>query len=90
MPRLVQAHKWTVMWLNSCGGTTLTIFFVKPVRKIFMQAEASSEYYFAIPQIDWEHISDNLLWKAGNYDDVVLSEMGLKWNADKTIIIKDE
>ena len=34
---------------------------------------------FVIPQIDWEHISDNELWKAGNYDDAVLSEMGLKW-----------
>ena len=34
---------------------------------------------FVIPQIDWEHISDNELWKAGNYDEAVLSEMGLKW-----------
>ena len=35
---------------------------------------------FVIPQIDWEHISDNELWKAGKYDEAVLSEMGLKWN----------
>lgn len=35
---------------------------------------------FVIPQIDWEHISDNELWKAGNYDDAVLNEMSLKWN----------
>ena len=34
---------------------------------------------FVIPQIDWEHISDNPLWKTGNYDEAVLSEMGLKW-----------
>ena len=34
---------------------------------------------FVIPQIDWEHISDNELWKVGNYDEAVLSEMGLKW-----------
>ena len=34
---------------------------------------------FVIPQIDWENISDNELWKAGNYDEAVLSEMGLKW-----------
>ena len=34
---------------------------------------------FVIPQIDWENISNNPLWKAGNYDDAVLSEMGLKW-----------
>ena len=34
---------------------------------------------FVIPQIDWEHISDNELWEAGNYDEAVLTEMGLKW-----------
>lgn len=34
---------------------------------------------FVIPQIDWEHISDNELWKTGKYDEAVLSEMGLKW-----------
>ena len=48
-------------------------------------AEASSEYYFAIPQIDWEHISDNPLWKAGNYDEAVLSEMGLKFDENGVI-----
>ena len=53
-------------------------------------AGTSGEMYFAIPQIDWEHISDNPLWKAGNYDNAVLAEMGLKWNADKTVIVKDE
>ena len=47
--------------------------------------EASSEYYFAIPQIDWEHISDNELWKAGNYDNAVLSEMGLKFDENGDI-----
>ena len=46
--------------------------------------------YFAIPQIDWENISNNPLWKTGNYDDAVLNEMGLKWNEDKTVIVKDE
>ena len=30
------------------------------------------------------------LWDKGLYDDAVLNEMGLKWNADKTVIIKDE
>lgn len=29
--------------------------------------------------LDWENISNNPLWKAGNYDDAVLNEMGLKW-----------
>ena len=48
--------------------------------------------YFAIPQIDWEniHINQKELWDKGLYDEAVLSEMGLKWNADKTVIIKDE
>ena len=43
--------------------------------------EASSEYYFAIPQIDWEniHINQKELWDKGLYDEAVLSEMGLKW-----------
>ena len=48
--------------------------------------------YFAIPQIDWSniHINQKELWDKGDYDEAVLSEMGLKWNADKTVIIKDE
>ena len=50
-------------------------------------AEASSEYYFAIPQIDWEniHINQKELWDKGLYDDAVLSEMGLKWK-DEVIV----
>ena len=47
---------------------------------------------FAIPQIDWSniHINQKELWDKGLYDEAVLSEMGLKWNADKTVIVKDE
>ena len=54
--------------------------------------EVSAEYYFFIPQIDWEniHINQKELWDKGDYDNAVLAEMGLKWNADKTVIIKDE
>ena len=48
--------------------------------------EASSEYYFAIPQIDWENISNNPLWKTGNYDEAVLSEMGLKFDENGVIV----
>ena len=48
--------------------------------------EASSEYYFAIPQIDWENISDSPLWKAGNYDEAVLSEMDLKFDENGVIV----
>ena len=41
---------------------------------------------FVIPQIDWEHISDNELWKTGKYDEAVLSEMGLKM--ENGVIVK--
>ena len=41
---------------------------------------------FAWPQIDWEHISDSPLWKAGNYDEAVLSEMGLKFDENGAIV----
>ena len=50
--------------------------------KVVMGAPFSSisgSASFVIPQIDWENISNNPLWKAGNYDDAVLNEMGLKW-----------
>ena len=47
---------------------------------------ASGENYFIWPQIDWKHISDNSLWKAGNYDDAVLSEMGLKFDENGVIV----
>ena len=46
----------------------------------------SGAYFFWIPQIDWEHISDNPLWKAGNYDEAVLSEMGLKFDENGVIV----
>ena len=50
--------------------------------------EASSEYYFAIPQIDWSniHINQKELWDKGDYDNAVLSEMGLKM--ENGVIIK--
>ena len=40
---------------------------------------------YAIPQIDWEKISDHPLWKEGKYDEAVLDTMGLKWNGDKIV-----
>ena len=45
--------------------------------------------YFAIPQIDWEHISDTDLWKEGKYDEAVLNIMCLKWDDKKEKIIKE-
>ena len=48
--------------------------------------EASSEYFFAIPQIDWETIDQHPLWNT-DVDAAVLDVMGLKWNEDKTVIV---
>ena len=42
---------------------------------------------FAIPQIDWEKISDHPLWKEGKYDEAVLDTMGLKWEGEKIVEI---
>lgn len=50
-------------------------------------------YYhsYAIPQIDWENISDHPLWKEGKYDEAVLDAMGLRWEDNsKTKIIKKD
>ena len=49
---------------------------------------ASGENFYIWPQIDWEAISDHELWKKGMYDEAVLDTMGLKWNEDKTCIVK--
>jgi hypothetical protein len=42
----------------------------------------------AIPQIDWEAISDTQLWKEGKYDEAVLDVMGLKWNDEKDGVVR--
>ena len=42
---------------------------------------------YAIPQIDWEKISDHPLWKEGKYDEAVLDTMGLRWEGDKIVEI---
>ena len=40
---------------------------------------------YAIPQIDWEKISNHPLWKEGKYDEAVLDTMGLKWEGEKIV-----
>lgn len=40
---------------------------------------------YAIPQIDWEKISDHPLWKEGKYDEAVLDTMGLKWEGERIV-----
>lgn len=42
----------------------------------------------AIPQIDWEAISDTQLWQEGKYDEAVLDVMGLKWNDEKDGVVR--
>lgn len=49
--------------------------------------KASGSIEPAIPQIDWETISDHPLWKQGDYDGAVLDVMGLKWDGD--VIVED-
>lgn len=48
----------------------------------------SNECSIAIPQIDWETISDNPLWKKGDYDGAVLDVMGLMWDKEKNNIVR--
>ena len=43
---------------------------------------------YAIPQIDWEKISDHPLWQEGKYDEAVLDTMGLKWEGDKIVEVR--
>ena len=51
--------------------------------------KVSSLVSYAIPQIDWERISDHSLWKEGKYDKAVLDTMELRWeDSSKTKIIK--
>ena len=49
---------------------------------------SSSECSIAIPQIDWEAISGTPLWKEGKYDEAVLDVMELKWNDDKSGVVR--
>ena len=41
----------------------------------------------ALPQIDWENVSDHPLWKEGKYDEAVLDVMGLKWEGERIVEI---
>ena len=43
-------------------------------------------HFNRVQEIDWEHIPDNELWKAENYDEAVLSEMGLKFDENGVIV----
>ena len=49
---------------------------------------ASSLTKYAIPQIDWEKVSDHPLWKEGKYDEAVLDTMGLKWEGERIVEVR--
>ena len=71
--------KW---WYYGRKGERLAGKVVTGVPFSFITRNAS----FVIPQIDWESISNSSLWKAGNYDEAVLSEMGLKFDENGVIV----
>lgn len=83
MPSEKARDNLAVCWYN--GDNSRKHLLGKVIAGVHLD-EASSEYYFAIPQIDWENISNNPLWKAGNYDEAVLSEMGLKFDENGVIV----
>ena len=82
MPSERARDNLAIVWYNGKKGES---FISKVITGVHITA-ASSEYYFAIPQIDWENISNNPLWKVGKYDDAVLSEMGLKFDENGVIV----
>ena len=82
MPSEQARDNLAICWYNGKKGES----FISKVILGVHSAEASSEYYFAIPQVDWENISNSPLWKAGNYDEAILNEMGLKM--ENGVIVK--
>ena len=62
-------------------------FMSKVIRGLNL-IKVSSLVSFAIPQIDWEKISDHPLWKEGKYDEAVLDTMGLKWEGEKIVEVR--
>lgn len=83
MPSEKARDNLAICWYN--GDNSRKHLLGKVIAGVHLD-EASSEYYFAIPQIDWENISNSPLWKAGNYDEAVLSEMGLKFDENGVIV----
>ena len=73
-------------WYNGKKGESLASKVILGVHIV----SVSAEYFYYIPQIDWEniHINQKELWDKGLYDEAVLAEMHLKWNEDKTKIIQ--
>jgi hypothetical protein len=86
MPSEQARNNLAVFWYNGKKGES---FISKVILGVHL-VNASSEYYFVIPQLDWSsiHINQKELWNKGDYDNAVLAEMNLTWNEDKTAIIQ--
>lgn len=69
-------------WYNGKKGCSLCSKLILGVHAV----HASAEYYFTIPQIDWETIDQHPLWNT-DVDAAVLDTMGLKWDDNKEFII---
>lgn len=70
-------------WYSDTKGKSL----ISRVALGVKMTSVSADYYFFIPQIDWETIDQHPLWNT-DIDSAVLDTMGLKWNDDKTKIIE--
>ena len=71
-------------WYNGKRGESLASKVVLGMHIISI----ALDYYFFIPQIDWEniHINQKEFWDKGDYDEAVLSEMELKM--EKGVLVK--
>lgn len=69
-------------WYSDTKGNSL----ISKVALGVKMTSVSADYYFFIPQIDWETIDQHPLWNT-DVDVAVLDMMDLKWNNDKTKII---
>ena len=84
MPSERARDNLAICWYNGKKGES----FISKVILGVHSAMASSEYYFAIPQIDWSniHINQKELWDKGDYDNAILAEMGLKFDENGVIV----
>ena len=79
-----------IVFTNKTGKDNFTTWWYKGEveladKLIHSMNKTSGTIEPAIPQIDWETISDHPLWKEGKYDEAVLNTMNLKWNEDKIV-----
>lgn len=77
-----QVKNFAKFWYNGTKGNSTCSKLILGVHA----DSGSPDYFFAIPQIDWETIDQHPLWNT-DVDAAVLDVMGLKWNEDKTVII---